>query len=141
VRRFDEAITAWQDTAAIYRETGDRHGEDNALENLDGAQAAREHLDQVARAGTGKQGIPRVGSCERRLRPTRRRIFTQNSHAIRAEPGVHRSMLVCGPAIPATVARWEGRFQAGDPPRGLDIGRREARRWLTSEDQRRMDHA
>ena len=27
VRRFEEAITAHQDAAAIYRETGDRHGE------------------------------------------------------------------------------------------------------------------
>ena len=34
VRRFDEAITARQDAAAIYRETGDRHGEGRALTNL-----------------------------------------------------------------------------------------------------------
>ena len=34
VRRFEEAITACQDAAAIYRETGDRHGEGMALSNL-----------------------------------------------------------------------------------------------------------
>ena len=34
VRRFEEAITAHQDAAAIYRETGDRHGEGMALNNL-----------------------------------------------------------------------------------------------------------
>ena len=39
VRRFEEAITAHQDAAAIFRETGDRHGEGMALNNL-GARAA-----------------------------------------------------------------------------------------------------
>ena len=34
VRRFEEAITAHQDAAAIFRETGDRHGEGMALDNL-----------------------------------------------------------------------------------------------------------
>jgi len=34
VRRFDEAITACQDAAAIYRDTGDHHGEGAALGNL-----------------------------------------------------------------------------------------------------------
>ena len=34
VRRFDEAITAHQDAAAIYRDTGDRHGEGTARNNL-----------------------------------------------------------------------------------------------------------
>ena len=41
VRRFEEAITAHQDAAAIYRETGDRHRESSALEDLATAQAAR----------------------------------------------------------------------------------------------------
>ena len=36
VRRFEEAITAHQDAAAIFRETGDRHGEGTALSNLSG---------------------------------------------------------------------------------------------------------
>ena len=35
VRRFDEAITAHQDAAAIFRETGDRHREGAALGNLE----------------------------------------------------------------------------------------------------------
>jgi tetratricopeptide (TPR) repeat protein len=35
--RFEEAITACQDAAAIYRETGDRHGEGHALDNLGNA--------------------------------------------------------------------------------------------------------
>ena len=34
MRRFEEAITACQDAAAIFRETGDRHGEGMALNNL-----------------------------------------------------------------------------------------------------------
>ena len=34
MRRFEEAITAHQDAAAIFRETGDRHGEGRALDNL-----------------------------------------------------------------------------------------------------------
>ena len=35
-RRFEEAISAHQDAAAIYRETSDRHGEGMALGNLGG---------------------------------------------------------------------------------------------------------
>ncbi len=34
VRRFEEAITAHQEAAAIYRETGDRYREGMALTNL-----------------------------------------------------------------------------------------------------------
>jgi tetratricopeptide (TPR) repeat protein len=34
VQRFKEAITAHQDAATIYRETGDRHGQGSALVNL-----------------------------------------------------------------------------------------------------------
>ena len=34
MRRFEEAISAHQDAAAIYRETGDRHREGVALNNL-----------------------------------------------------------------------------------------------------------
>ena len=34
MRRFEEAISACRDAAAIYRETGDRHGEGTALNNL-----------------------------------------------------------------------------------------------------------
>jgi hypothetical protein len=32
--RFEEAISACQDAAAIFRETGDRHGEGKALDSL-----------------------------------------------------------------------------------------------------------
>jgi hypothetical protein len=35
VRRFDEAITACQDAAAIYCEPGDRHREGIALRNFE----------------------------------------------------------------------------------------------------------
>ena len=41
VRRFDEAITACQDAAAIYRETGDRHREDITVNNLKRCQASK----------------------------------------------------------------------------------------------------
>jgi hypothetical protein len=34
VRRFGEAVTAHQDAAVIYRETGDRHREGRTLGNL-----------------------------------------------------------------------------------------------------------
>ena len=37
MRRFEEAITAHQDAAAIYRHTGDRHSEGGALTNLGNA--------------------------------------------------------------------------------------------------------
>ncbi len=40
VRRFEEAITACQDAAAIYRETGDQRREGIALRNLERARAA-----------------------------------------------------------------------------------------------------
>jgi hypothetical protein len=40
-RRFEEAITACQDAAAIFQETGDRHGEGIAVENLEAARAAQ----------------------------------------------------------------------------------------------------
>jgi hypothetical protein len=41
VRRFEEAITACQDAAAIFRETGDRHREGTALGNLKAAKAGQ----------------------------------------------------------------------------------------------------
>jgi hypothetical protein len=42
VRRFEEAITAHQDAAAIFRETGDRHREGIALDNLEKDQAGQQ---------------------------------------------------------------------------------------------------
>jgi hypothetical protein len=42
VRRFEEAIIACQDAVAIFRETGDRHGEGIALSNLETAMAAQQ---------------------------------------------------------------------------------------------------
>ncbi len=39
MRRFEEVITAHQDAAAIHRETGDRHGEGVALNNLETVKA------------------------------------------------------------------------------------------------------
>ncbi|HEY2576593.1 MAG TPA: hypothetical protein VGI74_09830 [Streptosporangiaceae bacterium] len=41
VRRFDEAITAYKDAAAIFRETLDQHSEERALEDLARTQAAQ----------------------------------------------------------------------------------------------------
>jgi hypothetical protein len=32
--RFEEAVTAHQDAAAIFRQTGDRHAEGKALSNV-----------------------------------------------------------------------------------------------------------
>jgi tetratricopeptide (TPR) repeat protein len=47
-RRFEEAITACQDAAAIFRETGDRHGEGGALNNLGNAlQEARRLAEAI----------------------------------------------------------------------------------------------
>ena len=40
--RFDEAITAHQDALAIFRETGDRHREGQALNNLEEDRLAKE---------------------------------------------------------------------------------------------------
>jgi tetratricopeptide (TPR) repeat protein len=52
VRRFEEAITAHQDAAAIYRDTGDRHGEGLALEGLG---LALEDMDRPGEAMTAYQ--------------------------------------------------------------------------------------
>ncbi len=41
MRRFEEAITAHQDAATIYQETGDRHGEGMALNNLEKDRTAK----------------------------------------------------------------------------------------------------
>jgi tetratricopeptide (TPR) repeat protein len=41
VGRFDEAITAWQDAAAIYRQTSDQYREHSALEHLEHAIPGR----------------------------------------------------------------------------------------------------
>jgi hypothetical protein len=38
--RFEEAISAHQDAAAIYRQAGNRHREETALNNLESARAA-----------------------------------------------------------------------------------------------------
>jgi hypothetical protein len=43
VRRFEEAISACQDAAAFFRETGDRYWESTALGNLE-----RYRADQAA---------------------------------------------------------------------------------------------
>jgi hypothetical protein len=40
VRRLEEAITALQEAAALFRETGDRHSEGTALEMLEEARTA-----------------------------------------------------------------------------------------------------
>ena len=40
-RRFDDAITAHQEAAAIFQETGDSHGEEIALNNLKIDQQAK----------------------------------------------------------------------------------------------------
>ncbi len=45
MRRFDEAITAHQDAAVIFRETGDLHSEDIAVNNLKLTQAAKAEAD------------------------------------------------------------------------------------------------
>jgi tetratricopeptide (TPR) repeat protein len=50
VRRFDEAITAHQDAAAIFRETGDRHSEGSALNNLGAALREVRRFDEAITA-------------------------------------------------------------------------------------------
>jgi hypothetical protein len=47
VRRFEEAISAHQDAAAICRETGDRHGEGMALGNLGNALAGVRRFEEA----------------------------------------------------------------------------------------------
>ena len=42
VERFEEAITAHREAAAIFRETGDRHREGVALANLEAARATQQ---------------------------------------------------------------------------------------------------
>ena len=50
VRRFEEAISAHQDAAAIYRETGDRHREGEALDNLGVALMGAGRFEEAIRA-------------------------------------------------------------------------------------------
>jgi tetratricopeptide (TPR) repeat protein len=50
VRRFEEAITACQDAAAIYQETSDRHGEGKALNNLGRALQEVRRFDEAITA-------------------------------------------------------------------------------------------
>ena len=50
MRRFEEAITAYQDAAAIYREIGDRHGEGMALDNLGTALAEVRRFEEAITA-------------------------------------------------------------------------------------------
>jgi hypothetical protein len=58
VRRFDEAISACRDAAAIYRETGDLHGERMALKNLESARFAVVRLPEAGKRefGTAPDG-------------------------------------------------------------------------------------
>jgi tetratricopeptide (TPR) repeat protein len=49
-RRFDEAISALQDVAAIHRETGDLHGEGMALTALGVALRAVRRFDEAISA-------------------------------------------------------------------------------------------
>ncbi|MBD2896526.1 Regulatory protein AfsR [Actinomadura sp. RB99] len=50
VRRFEEAVTAHQDAAAIYRELGDRRSEGGALNNLGSALAQVRRFDEAITA-------------------------------------------------------------------------------------------
>ena len=50
VRRFEEAITACQDAAAIYRDTGDHHREGMALNNLGSALREVRRFDEAITA-------------------------------------------------------------------------------------------
>jgi hypothetical protein len=40
--RFEEAITAYQEAVAIFRETGDQHNGRAALDDLEAARAAQQ---------------------------------------------------------------------------------------------------
>ena len=68
-RRFDEAITAHQQAAALSTELGDRHGEAAALSNLDNA------LKQSGQAG-------RMKSVWRVLTRKGRQVYRKRSLAI-----------------------------------------------------------
>lgn len=51
VGRFEEAITAHQDVAAIYREIGDEYGEGRALNNIETVRSASA-MSRAARSGS-----------------------------------------------------------------------------------------
>jgi tetratricopeptide (TPR) repeat protein len=50
LRRFDEAVVAHRDAAAIYQEVGDRHGEGGALNNLGLALRVVRRFDEAIAA-------------------------------------------------------------------------------------------
>jgi tetratricopeptide (TPR) repeat protein len=57
LRRFGEAIEAHQQATAIYRETGDRHGEGMALNNLGLALREQGRLIKAGKAFTPCAGV------------------------------------------------------------------------------------
>jgi Flp pilus assembly protein TadD len=57
VRRFEEAITAYTQAAAIYVEAGDRHGEGMTLNNLGLAQREVRRFEEAITAHTQAAAI------------------------------------------------------------------------------------
>jgi hypothetical protein len=113
-RRFDETITACQDAAAIYRETGDRHREGIALRNFkepeprprpDEAEARRENPADVRVVGQGGRRAVMV------LPDPRHRWRSCTS---RVQPGSppFSGQFPSGPVTPLMVGRRDGRPQA-----------------------------
>jgi hypothetical protein len=75
VRRFDEAITAHQQAAALFTELGDRHGEAGALDSLGGA------LPWGQASGTGDRQRPEA--CAASYRRQRRRRLEWDRRRLR----------------------------------------------------------
>ena len=121
VRRFEEAITAHQDAAAIYRETGDRHREGEALNNLGLAlvgvrrfeEAIAVHEDSVAMyRETGDRHASVLRTSDSRTAP----IWVGGSHFGRAffsdwnglpdDQELKGGQSSCGSRTAAVVAEW-----------------------------------
>jgi spore cortex formation protein SpoVR/YcgB (stage V sporulation) len=65
VRRVEDAITAHQDAVAIYRETGDRHSEGIALNNLGLALREVRRVEEASVTPSDKWRFPDISGVSR----------------------------------------------------------------------------
>jgi Tetratricopeptide repeat len=105
VRRFVEAITAHQDAVAIFRETGDRHGEGLALTGLGLAVCQVRRFEEAISALQEAAAIFRESNDRPRENMTLRIL-----EAVRAAQQPRRRRLLAENAAPVYALRIDGGF-------------------------------